>query len=82
VSWSLLAERAYAREVLEVRGRAAEILAAVGRDRLQRIALFRANRWAEASTANHERDARLADLNWIRSAEWLRIWLTLDTSEN
>lgn len=67
-------ERAYVRETLEVRGRAAEILAAVGRAKLRRIALFRSSRWAEASSADYERDVHLADLNWIRAAEWWRIW--------
>lgn len=60
-----------------MRVRAAEMLAAaVGSDRLRRVALFRACRWAEVSAADYEHDSRLADLAWMRAAEWLRIWLS------
>jgi hypothetical protein len=65
--------RAYERETLDVRGRAAEILAAIGAQKLCVVALFRANRWAEASAANYESDQRSADLYCVRAAEWRRI---------
>jgi hypothetical protein len=67
----------YERETLDVRDRAAEILAAIGTQKLCVVALFRANRWAEASAANYENDQRLADLYCVRAAEWRRIGWTL-----
>jgi hypothetical protein len=70
-------QRSYRLEVLEVRGRAAEVLAAVGARKLRVIALFRAAKWAAASTANHENDQPMADLNWIRATEWHRIGCAL-----
>ncbi|TCO62773.1 hypothetical protein EV192_102912 [Actinocrispum wychmicini] len=70
-------ERAYETETLEVRVRAAEDLATIGRDKLRRVALFRACRWADLSVAAYEHDYRCADVAWIRFAEWLRIWLAL-----
>jgi hypothetical protein len=70
-------QRAYDQETLDVRVRAAEVLAAIGSDKLRRVALFRACRWAELSAADYEHDLHLADLAWIRAAEWLRIWLSL-----
>jgi hypothetical protein len=70
-------QHAYDQEMLEVRARAAEVLAAIGPDKLRRVALFRACRWAELSAADYEHNPQLADLAWIRAAEWLRIWLTL-----
>lgn len=66
-------QRAYDRETLDVRSRAAEVLAAIGAQKLCVVALFRANRWAEASAANYESDQRLADLYCVRAAEWRRI---------
>ena len=77
--------RAYERETLEVRGRAAEILATIGPRKLGVVALFRAERWTEVSIANYEKDQHLADLHWIRAAEWRRIgWAlsTIETREN
>lgn len=73
-------ERVYDRETLEVRVRAAEALAAIGSAKLRRVALFRACRWAELSAADYEHDVHLADLAWIRAAEWLRIWLSLSNA--
>jgi hypothetical protein len=57
--------------VREVRERASEILAAVGTAKLRRIALFRATKWANAST--YTDDLHSAGLYWIYAAEWLRI---------
>jgi hypothetical protein len=71
---------AYERETLEVRGRAAEVLAAIGAHKLRVVALFRAARWVEASTANYENNQLLADLNWVRAAEWRRIGWALVTT--
>ena len=73
-------QREYEQETLEVRGRAAEVLAAIGPDKLRRVSLFRACRWAELSAADYEHNPRLADLAWIRAAEWLRIWLALPST--
>jgi hypothetical protein len=70
-------EVAYALTVLEVRGRAAEVLAAVGSAKLRQVALFRATKWAEASTYTYLDDRRIADIDWVRAAEWLRIGWTL-----
>lgn len=74
-------QRVYDREIGEVRGRAAEVLAALGSGKLRRIALFRACRWADLSVADYEHDPYLADLAWIRAAEWLRIWLFLPAND-
>lgn len=68
---------AYDRETLDVRARAAEALAAIGTEKLRTVALFRACRWAEISAADYEHDLDLADLAWVRSAEWFRIWMAL-----
>ncbi|WP_132112067.1 hypothetical protein [Actinocrispum wychmicini] len=55
--------------------RAAEVLAAIGPEKLGWIALFRACRWAEVSASGFEHNLELADLAWVRASEWLRIWL-------
>jgi hypothetical protein len=65
--------QAYERERMEVRGRAAETLAAIGAQKLCVVALFRASRWAEASAANYEDDECLVDLYCVRANEWRRI---------
>jgi hypothetical protein len=75
-------QQAYVRERSEVRGRAAEMLAAIGTDKLRTVVLFRACRWAEVSMAQYEDNTQLAYLAWIRAAEWLRIWLTLPLRTN
>jgi hypothetical protein len=90
VSWMLVPrtgcagghlQHAYDRETFDVRGRAAEILAAIGPEKLRVVALFRASRWFEASMANYENDQRLAGVNWVRAAEWWRIgWELVDES--
>jgi hypothetical protein len=74
-------QRAYDRETLEVRGRAAEVLAAIGPGKLRTVALFRACRWAELSAADYEQDSHLADLAWVRASEWLRIRLSLSNGD-
>jgi hypothetical protein len=63
--------------VLEVRARAAEILAAVGPVKLRRIALFRAGKWARISAESYSEDRRFADIEWVCAAEWLRIGWSL-----
>jgi hypothetical protein len=70
-------DRAYAQQTWDVRVQAAEVLAAIGIEKLRRVALFRACRWAELSAISYEHDLHLADLAWIRAAEWLRLWLSL-----
>jgi hypothetical protein len=71
--FSPLVLAAYERETWEVRGRAAEILAAVGAAKLRRIAVFRAARWADSSSRKYQDHPHFADLDWIRAAEWWRI---------
>jgi hypothetical protein len=73
-------QAAYELTVLEVRGRAAEILAAVGSAKLRRVALFRAAKWANVSTNAYLDDRRNADLHRVQAAEWLRIGWTLPTT--
>jgi hypothetical protein len=64
--------------VLHVRDKAAEVLAAVGMEKLQQIALFRAKSWTEVSKNNYFcRDYDSATTNWMRACEWLRIGRTL-----
>lgn len=59
-------------ELLEVRSRAAQILAAIGSAKLCRIAIFRAAKWANIST-EHGDDLYTAYLAAIRSAEWFQV---------
>jgi hypothetical protein len=63
--------------MLEVRGRAAEVLAAVGAEKLRRIAMFRAARWLDSSSRKYAEFPHFADLDWIRAVEWWRIGFAL-----
>lgn len=74
-------ERAYTREIWDVRERAAEALAAIGPVKLGVVARFRANRWCEASTADYEHDQHLSDIYWVRAVEWWRIATALPAPE-
>ena len=66
----------------EVRGSAAEILAAVGAAKLRRIALFRATKWADISAEAYIDDRDYAGVQRVRAVEWLRIGWTLSHEQH